>query len=95
MRAVALSILLLFAARAYAEDAAATMAALKDEKSECRYYLSMCKAVVGLDQAGQPGAALKQMTSLLEARRVMVAKHDKEPSCIKECQTELKKIKKN
>jgi len=45
MRSIVLSLFVLFASPAWAEDSAATMAALKDTASECRYMKSLCERV--------------------------------------------------
>jgi phage shock protein A len=45
MKVIVLSLFVLFAGPAWAEDSAATMAALKDTASECRYMKSLCERV--------------------------------------------------
>lgn len=82
------------AAPCSADDVGSTMAALKDVKSECRYYMSLCSEFIALSNAGQPGAALKKMDAIVEADRVLKAKHDKEPACIKQCDAKLAELNK-
>lgn len=45
MKVAVLSLFVLFAVPAWAEDSASTMAALKDSASECRYMKSLCQRV--------------------------------------------------
>ena len=45
MRPIVLSLFVLFASPAWAEDSAATMAAFRDSASECRYMKSLCERV--------------------------------------------------
>lgn len=86
--------LVLLASRAYADDPSAVMAALRDEKSECRYLTSLCTEVVVLGKAavqgtGNPTFAMAKLNALMKAANVLGSKHDKTPACLKECNDRL------
>lgn len=71
---------------ACAEDVGAVMAALKDEKSECRYLAGLYERLSESGKGGgDPGMAIREMNRALDdvstARGVMRAKHDKMPAC--------------
>lgn len=84
-----LPILLLIATSAGAADTSTTMAALNGEKAECRYLMSLCEDVVAATKTQSADVASRKLKALGEAAEVLLAKHDKRPACLAECDARL------
>jgi hypothetical protein len=96
------AIFVLIAATGRTEDAGSVAASLPDEAAECRYYLNLCKEVntynrQGTEALAQGNAAAARASSslataalmkVLDVDRVIRAKHDTPPACLKECKAE-------
>jgi hypothetical protein len=77
--------ILILPTAALASDVSSTMAALKDEASECRYVASLCKQINDEIAAEAGQSALRTRAQLREAERMLTVKHEKMPSCYTPC----------
>jgi dienelactone hydrolase len=70
---------------ALADDAGTIAAALKDEASECRYLLMLCKERDDALNGDSPARIEKALGDRMDAAKVIRAKHDCTPHCFQDC----------